>query len=293
MQQFYVMKENGGGGALPVKSLEAKAYNSASRKMGVFWCLHEFDGPRQKQNITRLNGFAVDIDTGSKKESLEIIKRGLWPTWLIETKGGYHVYWLFKEPLEVTYSEELDNRYAHTMMNRIIPFYAADPKAKDLARLLRVPYFMHWKDPNNPFMIIPVDENPVSYTWEQIENFYPDALGQKRLVDSVTTAKRNLRLPNGDDFFDRVYRTDCKQALEVLSGSVHVNGDVYSFRPTAGGCQNILSNGKGTSCWIDREGRIGSLDKGGPTFFQWLFWYHGDYKKVYQITKEVFPELIG
>lgn len=288
MQKLYTMKENGGGGALPMDPALAVAYNSTSHKLGVFWTLHEFDGPRQKQHISHLNGFAVDIDTGNKQESFEIIKRGLWPTWLIETKNGYHVYWLFKEPVEVAYSQELDDRYAHTMTNRIIPFYTADNKAKDLARLLRVPYFMHWKDPNDPFLVKPINENPVCYTWEQIDWFYPDVLANNQLKQQVAAAKRTLKLPSGSDLFDRIYRMDCKQALEVLSGSAHVGGDVYTFRRTAGGAQNIFSNGKGTSCWVDTEGRIGSLDKGGPTIWGWLFWYHRDHKKVYQIMKEVF-----
>lgn len=285
MHRLYSMPE-GGGPCTPLAPLTAKAANE--RGLGIFWTVHEFEGRRLKENLTQLNGFAVDIDGENKPEKLEKLKRGLVPSLLIETKSGFHAYWFFHEPLVVKYSEALEERYRAVMVKRLLPFYGADTNARDLCRILRVPYFLHQKDPKDPFMIQCVHDLPVRYTWEQFEVFYPDVEAEKFHDENVAQAKRVLQIPKSGELFDKIYRLDCQAALEALSGHAGVNGETFSFKKTNGGNYNILVNGKGTSCWIDKNKRIGSTDKGGPTIWQWLYWYQRDHKKVYEIVKEVF-----
>jgi hypothetical protein len=280
----------GGGPTIPIKSLDAPKENKAG--YGIFWTVQEFDGPRVKENLCALNGFAVDIDTPDKSETLKKIKKGLLPTWLIETKNGYHVYWLFPDPMLVQYSEELETRYRSTMQNRLVPFYEADVKARDLCRILRAPYFLHQKDPKNPFMISVTQENDfVRYSWSQIDRFYDDMNADREWEGTISRAARELKIPKSGGFFDKVFRLNAISALEILSGTPEVGGDVYAFSRTASGGFNIISNGKGTSCWVDSEGHIGSLDKGGPTIWQWLYWYQRDHKAVYQTMRKYFSGL--
>lgn len=285
MHVLYAMAE-GGGPCVALKPMTAKQANE-EKGLGIFWTVQEFNGPRKKENITQINGFAVDIDGGDKPAMNKKIKNGLRPSMLIETKSGYHAYWLFTEPMAVNYSEDLEARYLATMEKRLLPFYGADKNAKDLCRILRAPYFLHQKDPVNPFRVLLVDETPVRYTWEQLERFYPDVEAEAFFDSNTAQAKRELNLPKGGDLFDRVYRLDCMAALERLSGHASVDGEVFTFKKTTGGNFNILVNGKGTSCWVDKNKRIGSTDKGGPTIWQWLYWYSRDHKKVYQTVKEV------
>lgn len=288
MRKLYAMKE-GGGPALEIRlgRNEAKRLNETER-LGIFWTVHEFSGDRKKENLSQINGFAVDIDGGDKPAMVEKLKRGLLPSLVIETKSGYHAYWLFHEPIETTYSEAVEARYRAVMEKRLLPFYGADKNAKDLCRMLRVPHFLHQKDPANPFRIEIVSENPVRYSWAQLEAFYPDVEAERFYEENITQARRELKLPKGNDLFDRIYRLDCQSALERLSGHSAVSGEVFTFKKTASGNLNILVNGKGTSCWVDKNKRIGSLDKGGPTVWQWLFWYLRDHKRVYQVVREVF-----
>lgn len=281
--QIYYMPE-GGGPATPCHIADAPKFNE--KGFGIFWTVHEFEGDRKIQNIVELNGFAIDIDEGTKEQQLEKIKKGCYPTLIIESKRGYHIYWLFKEPLKVTFSEELQSRYQHTMQNRLIPFYKADNKAKDLARLLRAPNFFHLKDPTDPFLIKVLANNPVYYTWDRIDSFYKDAIAHKVVLKHQKEFLSKTKMKDAEDFFNSVWRLNCKHGLELLSGTEAVRGDVFDFKKNTAGTEQIIVNGKSTSCWIDSEGKIGSHDKGGPSIWQWLYWYSRDHKIVYRNLKK-------
>lgn len=282
MEKIYYMPE-GGGQALECHVLEAPKKNQEG--YGIFWTVQEFEGPRRIENIRQVNGFAIDIDTDTKEEQLKKIRKGLYPTWIIESKRGFHVYWLFEEPIQVVFSEELKQRYQHTMNNRLVPYYGADNNAKDLARILRAPHFLHLKDPKDPFMIKVLAENPARYTWDKVDSFYPDAKAETEVKKQRKEVSK-LKLKGGTDVFDRIWKMNQKEGLELLSGTEAVRGDVFEFKRNSAGTQQIIVNGKSTSCWIDSEGKIGSHDKGGPTIWQWLYWYSHDHKQVYKEVKK-------
>lgn len=285
--RVYCMKE-GGGAFQEIDITDAPKKNQEN--LGIFWTVHEFDGARKQENIVQLNGFAVDIDSGTKAEQLARIKKGLYPTWLIESKRGFHVYWLFKEPMKVEFSEGLRLEYSHIVKERLVPFYNADPKAADLSRVLRIPYFYHCKEPLDKFLIKVVDENPVFYTWRTIERFFPAPSKKKVFEDQIKTIRKQIRIKNEDDVFNKVWYMDSKSALEQISGHAIVAGDKYSFKRNISGTFQIIVNGKSTSCWVDANKHIGSHDKGGPTIWQWLYWYCKDHKTVYKTMREVFFE---
>lgn len=247
---------------------------------GVFQTVNYFVGPRKKINLRGINAWAIEMDEGTKEEQLELIKRGLRPTMVVETRRGYQVYFAAKDATVETWDA--------IVRDRLVPFYNADKRAKDLCRILRVPGFLHQKDPANPFLVKKVFEAPVAYTEREMLTFYPDVEGAKRAKKERARLKREI--PQNAGFWDKVYALDCEMALERLSGSAHVGGETYSFQRNSTGTKNILVNGKSTSCWIDVEGRIGSADGGGPTIAQWLNWFHKDYRRVVEIIKEVFPE---
>jgi hypothetical protein len=70
-----------------------------------------------------------------------------------------------------------------------------------------------------------------------------------------------------------------------------VNGERFTFKRCARGTHNILVDGKGTSCWVDDSGRIGSNKGGGPTLYQWLRFYGNSPKECTRVLKETFPHL--
>jgi hypothetical protein len=237
-------------------------------------------GGRNKSNFKGINCWFAEIDGGDKPAMLEKLKRGLTPTMIVESKNGFHAYWKAKDATPETWTM--------IMKHRLIPFYGADKKAADMARILRAPGFFHMKDPAKPFLVKKVWSSRIEYTEMDMLKFYPDEVSKKEAIKKMRATKKAH--PMQGDFWDRVWNLNCEYALEKLSGSAHVGFEVYGFKENSTGTKNILVNGKSTSCWVDIEGRIGSGDGGGPSIAQWLNWFHKDYAKVVQIIKEVFPE---
>ena len=260
----------------------ADAHEENKRGFGIFWTVNEFDGPRKIANLKHINAWALDIDVGTKEEQLAKIKSGLVPSMVIESKRGFHIYFRAKDAKP--------EHWNAIMLDRLVPFYGADKNARDLARILRAPGYYHMKDPANPFLIEKVWEQNVGYTERQIDYFYPLPEATKEARQAFDELKKEFKT-TGDAFWDRVWELDCEFALERLSGTDAVFGEVFEFKRNASGTKNIYVNGKSTSCWVDASGRIGSLSKGGPTIFQWLKWYGRDGKKVLELMKGAFPEL--
>lgn len=250
---------------------------------GIFFTVNEFKpGTRRKDTLIKIRRYAVDIDSGTKSEMLTKIHQSpLVPSRVIETKRGFHVYF------DVINGEA---RYWNAiMLDRLVPFFGADPNASDLCRVLRAPGFNHEKDPADQFYIDVIFESGAEYTKEQVARMLPDQSQEKR--EAFRDRMGTMSFKKGDPFFERVFNMDCMMALEKLSGTKHVNGETFSFKKNFSGTHNILVDGKSTSCWIDVDGRIGSLAKGGPTILQWLKWYGRSMSESIEIVKQEFPDV--
>jgi hypothetical protein len=277
---YYARHDVDGGAPFEIQLNEAERLNA--KGYAIFWSVNTFKGARKKENLVSINSWAIETDAGSKAEQWEVIRSGLVPSLIIETARGFHVYFYAKDAT-------VENFHA-IVWDRLVPFYRADDNAKDVSRILRVPGFYHCKDPQNPFLVRVVSQFSISYSEADLLHFYKVPESTKKTVEQRNEL-RKLFSHAGDDFWERVWAMDCEVALERLSGTKWVNHEEFTFRRTASGNLNIYVNGKGTSCWVDRNGRIGSLSGGGPTIAQWLKWYGHDYREVYRILIEVFPEL--
>lgn len=226
----------------------ATLYNQ--RKYGIFFSVNGFKDRRIKENLLNINAWAVDIDILSKEKQRELIQRSpLPPSLVIESKNGYHLYWLAQNATENKYDE---------IENRLIAFFSADIKAKDLCRILRHPKFYHWKDENDPFMVNIVWNKPnLTYRQEKMLAIFKPPPKPKKTFPRVYT-KNDI---------------DNMKALEILSGKAEVNGEVFTFKRNSSGYQ-IIVNGKPTSSWIDKEGLIGSYERGGCSWVNWICWYN-------------------
>lgn len=264
-----------------------KALQWNKQKFGIFWTVNgfKFPGDRKKENISRIISWTADIDSGTKEEQIELIKQYPEPSMIVETKRGFQVYYDAIDGTPENY-ELIETKF-------VVPSLNADPKARDLSRILRVPHFDHWKDPNDPFFVKLVHLADVAYSEDQMMTMFKDHRDEKQERSSqVMNLKRSLRVQGDNSLWERIWNIDCEVALERLSGTDAVGGEVYTFRQNANGNKNIFVNGKGSSCFIDRQGRIGSLDGGGPTIWNWLFWFHRNNGRVYNIIKTYFPEVI-
>ncbi len=273
-----------GHGALRVNPNEADFWNQSG--WGIFHTVNSFQGGRRKQNLNRINAWAIDIDCKDKDKKLEQIENApILPSLIVETKNGFHVYWNAK-------NAKL-NHYQDIVLDRLIPYFKADERAKDIARLLRVPGFYHIKNPKDPYMVSVKGWNNCAYTEKDMFYAFPLSKEKEKEMEVKKELKAILRPSSygNDDLWENVFQMDCEMALRRLSGRSHVGGEQYSFQRVANGNLNIYVNNKSTSCWIDKNKRIGSPNGGGPTVFQWLKWFGLTNARVVEVMKKEFPEL--
>lgn len=203
----------------------------------------------------------------------------------METKNGYHAHWHL-----------VDGRPEHwnaLVLERLVPFFGADKNARDIARILRVPGFLHWKDPANPFPIRLVHRSDRRYTERELAAAFPwvPREGEREAATAIQRSARRAGDMSGDSFWQRAHSLDCRFALPALSGHWLVNGEEFALRPQRNGKQNILVDGKGTACFVDGDGRIGSAKNGGPSIVRWCRYYGYSYAEIARGLKEIFPEL--
>jgi hypothetical protein len=268
---------------------EVGSYKEATewceKKWGIFWTVNQFSGPRKKENCVKILSWAVDLDDGTKPEQLKRIKSiGIDPSAIVETKNGYHVYY-------DAINGDIENY--RPLVERIVEKIGGDKNAKDVCRILRVPAYVHWKDQNDPFGVKLIYSSNAEYTENEMRKFFPLPEEEEKQFTAKTNMRSELKFQKDTGLWERIYNLDCKEALKRISGTSAMNHEMVAFRRTASGNENITINGKGTACWIDKNGRIGSSDSGGPTIWQWVRWYGHDNKKTYELLKQYMPEVFS
>ena len=113
------------------------------------------------KEITQYNNWYLDIDAGKddnnnyyaldeverrKKDMLMVIALLPEPTAIVETRNGYHIYWSCYNVTDVETWTAVENKLIDIVK-------IADPHARDVARLLRVPYSTWYKIPSEPYKI--------------------------------------------------------------------------------------------------------------------------------------------
>jgi len=258
-------------------------WNDEVRKHGIFWLVNKSKGGAKREDIVQVLSWAVDIDFGTKEEQLALIHKFLPPSFLVQTKNGYHVYY---DALNGT----IEN-FDLIMREHLVPNLLGDFKAANLNRVLRVPATYHWKDSNDPYFVSATSDGNYLYTEADIMAHFPkiERTSDKKILKAQL--KRDMNFSGDSNLWQRVWELNCGDALNRLSGSHYVNNEHFDFRNNANGKQNIYVNGKGTSCFLDIEGHIGSSDGGGPTIFGWLKWYGHSNSQTVKILRDKFPEL--
>lgn len=147
-----------------------------------------FEGqPNAKiENCTSLNAFFVDIDGRKDHAELDVIKQKLEPSFILETKNGFHLYWLLDE---VVRKEDLSEKeWVETIARwekieeSVVKTLNADPAVKDVPRILRIPDTYYWKKSGDEYLkglegvfkIKGLHKNvTANYSMNQVEEAFP------------------------------------------------------------------------------------------------------------------------
>lgn len=256
----------------------ARARQLNAQGWGVFHAPNPFEGRRQLANLISILWWYCELDGGTKKEQVARLKASpLLPSWVVESKRGYHCYWRARGATK--------ENWKRVVRWGIIPALGADPKAADVTRILRQPGFMHMKDPAHPFLVQTVWNLENSYSEAQLLRAFPSKEPKARLVE-----ERELE-PGEGTFWERVARLDAREAIRRLNGHWLQKGESFNLVEQANGNANVVrDDGHSTGVFVDREGRLGNVT-GGSSIAAWAAWYGFSWAEIARGLKEIFAEL--
>lgn len=128
---------------------------------GIHWMPQVFkDDVRRMENLQKIRYWIADIDNGTKEQMMRrVVALPIQPTFIVETKRGFHVYWRAKDATAENYS---------LIERGISEFLCADGSLITPTHTLRFPGYYHMKDPRDPFL--------VKIVWQKPTNEYHESL---------------------------------------------------------------------------------------------------------------------
>jgi hypothetical protein len=152
---------------------------------GIFVSVNTTNGHgRQSANIIRKRAIYQEADKpGARLPLLE-------PHITVESSpGNFHRYWLIS-----AYADPTDDDW-NDVMRRMVADYDSDPNAKDLARVLRLPGFLHQKNPGRPTMVRMIkSSSDAPYQWDKITAAIPPL--QREVKDYRNVKGKGIDCPN-------------------------------------------------------------------------------------------------
>lgn len=176
---------------------------------------------RTKSTIRATSGLYVDLDDslfkGGGRIALYLINKTLTrariphPTLTINTGGGWHLYWLFSDIYYINTEEDI-RRYESVITSIIesLSIIGADPKAKDVTRLLRLAGTYNHKYTLSPAVMI----------LESSELYYD--LGDFNGLHVVKKLPREYDLPVKKEVKKSILTTDEPTAINQSSKTSQV-----------------------------------------------------------------------
>lgn len=145
-------------GAFSVTEEQAAILNTQG--YGIFFAPNDFSGARKTENIIKINCWMADMDQGAKPEQMvKIDKLVMKPSKIIESKRGYHIYWVAANATAENFRK---------IQEGIIHRVGSDPAIKDPARLMRSPGYFHMKNKDEPFFIKTVFQSEDKYSEKEM-----------------------------------------------------------------------------------------------------------------------------
>ncbi|BDU76403.1 DUF927 domain-containing protein [Mesoterricola sediminis] len=158
-------------GSLREHLAELRRLNGAGA--GIFVTVNGTDGrARKKENVQTLRAWWADLDSKDAREPFDAARLPLAPSMTVRTPGGAHLYWLPLEPMPGGDAERQAEHEAElrTIREALAPF-GADRQVCEVARVLRVPGFMHRKA--GPHLVELVTADGPRWTRDQVREAFP------------------------------------------------------------------------------------------------------------------------
>lgn len=203
-------------------------------------------GGYKDKDIIQFNAVFVDFDCGKDENdryhSLDVVQRfkeqklseinafSAKPSYIIDTRNGFHVYWLLYPGAtreEFILCEE-----------SLIQYFQADKSVKKLCQLMRVPGFYWTKYPDNRYLCTVIEKNNVRYQINEILKILPEVniVNNKKHENAAfkkgNNKNKNISIIPPFEQINYIKNQDIKHLQDIISPeavSVRSHNEVYDY----------------------------------------------------------------
>ena len=200
-----------------LKQLNEQGYN-------IYFTINS--GGTKKEQINKINAFFIDCDCGRENNGnyfdLDIVKQykqrvlqrvqdfGLVPSFVIDSRNGYHVYWLINNA-KVEQFEEVQKKLIH--------YFNSDERVFTAQFIMRLPGYYWTKDVQNKYLCTVYQYNDVRYNADEfithLNSKVPDYIPTKNISTKITTSKQ-FSIDKTNEHIDAIRRLDVAKMKELL-----------------------------------------------------------------------------
>jgi len=221
-----------------LKQLNEQGYN-------IYFVVNS--GGTKQDEINKINAFYIDCDCGKddnkkycdletvnqyKKSVLKRVQEfGLAPSFIVDTRNGYHVYWLVNNANVEEFQE---------VQNKLIHFFNSDKRVNTPERIMRLPNFYWTKYINNQYLCTVYQYNNIRYNAvdfiKHLNSKVPDIEHSKRMF--YTTISKKLNIDVSNEHIDAIKNLDVNRMKELIckkfDEKVPSNADISRVRGMEG-----------------------------------------------------------
>lgn len=202
--QMYRMKDDGSSKAITIKEDVAEKYNDDANQYAIFFTpngnFKKANGIRRKNTASDIYCFCIDRDDTPNNKTKFWLNFPLPPSLIVETYRWYHAYWLIEPSVEAnTHIEKWNN-----VQKWLCDYMWWDQQAKDVTRMLRMPWYKYWKKdrPSNGFIpsVYFFDES-IKYNFDYVyDMFYKSTQVEEQKNDY----KKYTKVSGNESNYDRI-----------------------------------------------------------------------------------------
>lgn len=201
-----------------LKSLNEQGYN-------IYFTVNS--GGTKKEQINKINAFFIDCDCGKDDKgnyfNLDIVKQykqrvlkkvqefGLAPSFIVDTRNGYHIYWLV-DNAKVEQFEEVQKKLIH--------YFNSDERVYTPERIMRVPNFYWTKDIDNQYLCTIYQYNNIRYNADEfithLNSKVPDFIPETKNISTKITTSKQFSIDKTNEHIDAIRRLDVVKMKELL-----------------------------------------------------------------------------
>ena len=201
-----------------LKQLNEQGYN-------IYFTVNS--GGTKKEQINKINAFFIDCDCGKDDKgnyfNLDIVKQykqrvlqrvqdfGLVPSFVIDSRNGYHVYWLINNA-KVEQFEEVQKKLIH--------YFNSDERVFTAQFIMRLPGYYWTKDVQNKYLCTIYQYNDIRYNADEfithLNSKVPDYIPETKNISTKITTSKQFSIDKTNEHIDAIRRLDVAKMKELL-----------------------------------------------------------------------------